>query len=111
MSQNTTAPADTGMDPMTKSVLTSVGMSLSMGAVGWAVTKGVVPAADQSVLANDLVLAAGAGLTVLFGWLKKLAVSQPAMMKAVNAASNGAAVVPEAAAAKAGIQAINEPVK
>jgi hypothetical protein len=107
LSQNTTTTP--GMDPITKSVLTSVGMSLSMGAVGWAVTKGVVPAADQSVLANDLVLVAGAGLTVLFGWLKKLAVSQPVMMQAINDAPNGAKVVDEKLAV--GIPAINEPVK
>ena len=96
MSSQTSAPPPAGISPQNNSALTSIALSLSMMAVGWAVTKGVVPAADQPVLANDLVLVVGLGVTAALGWYKRHQVSQASMITAVNAdKSNGVKVVAE----------------
>jgi hypothetical protein len=81
------------MDPQIKSILTSVVMSIAMAATGWAVNQGVIPSADQSVIANDLVVAVGVVVTGLVGWYKARQQSQTALIKAVNTAPNGVKVV------------------
>lgn len=85
------------MDPQTKSILTSVGMSVAMAATGWAVSKGVIPSGDQPVIANALVATAGAILTALMAWYKARIVSPKAMITAINDAPNGVKVVAESA--------------
>jgi hypothetical protein len=81
------------MNPQIQSILTSVGMALASSVAAWAVSKGFIPGADQSSFTNDL-LTLGSGIVVLvLGWIKAKQVSQPAMIKAVNAADNGVKVV------------------
>ena len=95
------------MDPQLKSILTSVAMSLSMAVAGWAVTKGIIPGGDQSVLANQMVLVGSGVVTFLIGWYKTRMVTQKAMIKAVNTADNGVKVVDASTPAPA----VSEPVK
>ena len=85
------------MDPQTKSALGSFGMSVAMLVTGWAVNKGILPSSDQSVIANDLVAAAGIAVTGLIGWYKAHQVSPKVMIKAINDAPNGVKVVAESA--------------
>lgn len=99
------------MDPQLKSILGSVGLGAAMALTGWMVKQGYISAADQSADANYLLAAAGVVVAGLIGWYKTHQVSQPVMMKAVNAAPNGATVVSTEAAKAAGIPPISEPLK
>ena len=95
------------MDPQLKSILTSIGLSIAMAVAGWAVSQGIIPTADQSVLANQLVLIGSGLIAAAFGWYKTRMVTQKAMIKAVNTADNGVKVVDASAPAPA----VSEPVK
>ena len=106
------------MNPQPKSILTSILVGAVGLLVGWLVTKGLVPAVDQSVFTNDIAGAVGIGLMGLLTWYKQrqhtpdalanaVAVSDPvvlakavektdqtAIIKVVNEANNGVKVVP-----------------
>ena len=99
------------MDPQLKMMLTSVGSIAATAVASWAASKGIISAGDQANLANSLLTVAGAAVAGLLAWYAHRQTSQPAMIKAVNAAPNGATVVKTEAAAAAGIPAISEPVK
>ena len=49
------------MDPQLNSILTSVALAVATSIAGYFASKGIIPSADQSVLANQLVTV-GAGL-------------------------------------------------
>lgn len=84
------------LDPQAKSILTSILLALATAATTWGVTHGLVPAADQNVIANDLVTAVFAGATGLIGWWKARQVAPKALIAAVNNADNGVKVVSSA---------------
>jgi len=105
------AAAWAALDPQLKSVITSV-LMLGAGAIAtWFAKSGIISANDIPAFTAWLVAAMGTFGAFVILWWKARANSQAAMMKAINAAPNGASVVPEDAAAKAGIQPINAPVK
>ena len=106
------------MTPEPKSILTSVLVGAVGLLVGWLVTKGFVPEADQSVITNDIAGAIGVTFMGLLTWYKArqhsppalaaaIATSDPvvlaravnatdqtALIKTVNGADNGVKVVP-----------------
>ena len=106
------------MNAQPKSILTSAILWISGIVVGWLVTKGLAPAADQSVLTNDVAGALVMGFGALMTWYKErqhtpdaLAVAvaksdpvvlakavnatdQTTIIKVVNEANNGVKVVP-----------------
>ena len=94
------------MDPQTKSILTSVGMALSTAVATWAASKGLIPSADQSTLANDLLMTASVAVTAGIGWYKAHMNSQAAMIKVINDTPNGVKVV----AATAPSPQVNAPI-
>lgn len=82
------------MNPQITSVLTSILMSAATAATAWGVAHGVVPNADQNMIANDLVTAAFAVITGLLGWYKARQASPQAQVTAINAdKTNGVKVV------------------
>jgi hypothetical protein len=81
------------LDPQLKSIMTSVLLAIATAATTWGVAHGLVPSADQNVIANDLVTAIFAGATGLVGWWKARQVAPKALIDAVNAADNGVKVV------------------
>ena len=81
------------MDPQIQSVLTSVALSLATAVATWASTLGIVPSADKDSFANILVSVFLWLVTAAIGWYKTRALSQKAMIQAVNAADNGVKVV------------------
>ena len=95
------------MDPQLKSVLTSLGLSAAMAIAGWMVHAGIIPAADQSVLANQIVLIMAGAAAFGLAYYKAHSVSPKAMITAINAGDNGVKVV----AADAPIQHVTEPLK
>lgn len=85
------------MDPQLKSILTSVGMTLSTSVAAWAVTHGIIHAADQAPVADAIVTAVSAGVTALLGWYKTRQHTPTAQIAAVNDdPTNGVKVVAEA---------------
>lgn len=94
------------MDPQLKSILTTIGMTLATSVAAWAASKGIIPSADQSVIANDLVVAAGTVITAALGWYKARQATQTAMIQQVNKADNGVKVVP----ATAPVDPVNAPI-
>jgi len=81
------------MDPQVKSLLTSLGLSAATALSAWAVSKGLIPGADQASFANDLVALASGLVAIGLAWWKARQLSQPAMVQAVNQADNGVKVV------------------
>ena len=81
------------MDPQLSSVLTSIALAAATSVAAYFASKGLIPSADQSVFANQLVTL-GAGLVMaLIGWYKARQLSQTSMIAAVNNADNGLKVV------------------
>ena len=95
------------LDPQLKSVLTTIGMTLSTSVAAWAATHGWINASDQGSLANILVSVAGAVVTVGLGWYKARMVSPAAAIAQVNAQDNGVKVV----AATEPVPAVSGPLK
>ena len=83
------------MDPKLKSVLTSVALAAATSIATWAASKGLIPSADQSTFANDLVTAAFAGLAALIARYETRSHTPTALIAAVNNADNGVKVVSE----------------
>lgn len=81
------------MDPQLKSILSSLGLAAATAIAGYAATHGLIGTSDQSQLANALVTVGGAIVAAGLAWYKAHQVSQPSMIKAVNAADNGVKVV------------------
>lgn len=95
------------MDPQLKSILTSVGMTLSTSIAAWAATHGIIHSADQSAFADIIVSASGAAVTAALGWYKTHQHTPTAQIEAVNDADNGVKVVP----ATAPVVQVNSPLK
>jgi hypothetical protein len=83
------------MNPILKSYITTVVAGAASAVVAWAVAHGIIPGADQSVLANDLAGAAGIGVFALITWIKGQMHTKTAQIVAVNKADNGVKVVAE----------------
>lgn len=83
------------MDPEVKSIVSSVALSGATSIAVWAAGHGIVPASDESNLANTLVTVAFGLGALAIGWYKKRQMSQTAMIAAVNNADNGVKVVAE----------------
>ena len=83
--QLNSGPADAPMDPQTKSLLTSIVLSLASAAAMWAANKGLIPSADVPTIANDLMFLAFAGVAVATGWYKRSQHTQTAQIASVNA--------------------------
>ncbi len=99
------------MDPQLKSWITSVALGGSMSVAVLAAKYGIIPASDESGLANMLVtIAFGLGALGL-GWYKSRQHTQDAMIKSVNAADNGVTVVKTSDAVRASIPTINVAAK
>ena len=82
------------MDTPLKSLLTSFAIVVATSAAAWGVAHGLIPSADQSVVANDLVFAASAIVTAGIAWLKARAHTKDAQIAAVNNRDNGVKVIP-----------------
>ena len=95
------------MDPQLKSVLTSIGLALATGVAGWFVREGIISTADQSALANQIVVVGTGLIAAGFAVYKSKQVSPKAMITAINAGDNGVKVV----AADAPVQHVTEPLK
>jgi|SRR5208283_951501 len=87
------------MNPQFVSILTSLGLFASSAATTWAVSKGIIPAADQSVWTNDLVGLVGGLATIGLGYMKAQSVSPVSMIQAINVAANGVKVVADTVSA------------
>ena len=98
--QLNSGPADAPMDPQTKSLLTSIVLSLASAAAMWAANKGLIPSADVPTIANDLMFLVFAGVAVATGWYKRNQHTQTAQITAVNDADNGRKVVDESSPSK-----------
>lgn len=79
--------------PQIKSILTSILLMGSTSVAAWAAHNGLIPSGDQSVIANDLVMAASTGVAALLAWYKARANSQSAMIATINKTDNGVKVV------------------
>lgn len=98
------------MTPVSNSALTSVIGALTVMLATWLASKNIIPTADVSTDAAEIgsfILFAGG---IALGWYKTRQVTQTAMIKSVNATSNGVAVVSARDAASAGILPVNTPV-
>ena len=96
------------MDPMEKSIATTIATGLAGSAATWAVAVGVAPASDQAAIINALVGLVLYGITfVVLPWLKALSHTASAQIAAVNAADNGVKVVANTAQAVT----VTEPLK
>ena len=95
------------MDPQVKSFVSSVAMMVATAVAGWAASAGIVPTGDQSVLANQLALAASGLVMASLAWYKARQVSKAAVIAQVNSQDNGVKVVP----ASAPVDAVNQPLK
>ena len=94
------------MDPQIKSIMTSVGLAISTAAASLAASRGLIPAADTTAFANDIVTFLGVVGTLAFGWWKAHEQSQTSMIAKVNSADNGVKVV----AANAPVPQVNAPI-
>ena len=81
------------INPQLKSVLTSLLLAFATAATTWGVAHGLVPAADQNVITNDIVTALFAGAGIVLTAYKTRMVSPAAAITQVNAQDNGVKVV------------------
>lgn len=98
------------MTPVSNSALTSLIGALTVMLATWLASKNIIPTADISTDAAEIgtfILLAGG---VALGWYKTRQVTQTAMIKSVNATSNGVVVVPKVSADAARIPPVNAPV-
>lgn len=95
------------MDPQIKSILTSVALAAASSVAAWAASKGLIPSADQSSFANDVVTLLFGGLAAFLAWYKTRSHTPTAQIAAVNQADNGVKVVP----ATAVTPSIDKPLK
>lgn len=95
------------MDPQLKSILTTVAGYAAAGIAAWAASKGLIPAADQSSFANDVVMIGAGAVAAALAWYKARSHTPTAQIAAVNAADNGVKVVP----ATAMTPSVNHPLK
>jgi hypothetical protein len=95
------------MDPQLKSILTTVAGYAATGIAAWAASKGLIPSADQSSFANDIVMLAAGGVAAGVAWYKTRSHTPTAQIAAVNDADNGVKVVP----ATAVVAAVDHPLK
>jgi hypothetical protein len=87
------------MDPQLKSVLTTVAGYVATGIAAWAASKGLIPSADQTSFANDIVMIAAGAAAAALAWYKSRSHTPTAQIAAVNEADNGVKVVPVTAMA------------
>ncbi len=95
------------MDPMLKSIITTIATGLVTSAATWAATVGIIPASSESTIVNAgvaLVLYVAAAALV---WYKALDHTKEAQIAAVNNADNGVKVVANTAQAVT----VTEPLK
>lgn len=95
------------MDPQLKSILTSILLAIATSATTWGVAHGLVPAADQNVIANDIVTFIFGAVSALLAWYKTRQHTPTAQIAAVNDADNGVKVVPATSPAPT----VKEPLK
>ena len=99
------------MDPIMKSLLSSVVKDALTGAGTLLVAHGYLSADAESQFINSLVgivlVAVSQGLT----WYKSRMLTETAVIAQVNKQDNGVTVVPTAAAAAAGVPTVNAPLK
>jgi hypothetical protein len=95
------------MDPQLKSILTTVAGYAATGIAAWAASKGLIPSADQSSFANDIVMIGAGAVAAGLAWYKTRSHTPTAQIAAVNTANNGVKVVP----ATAMTPAIDHPLK
>jgi hypothetical protein len=81
------------MDPKYNSILTSILMMISTSVAAWAAGHGIVGTADEKNVADVFVIVASGAITAGLAWYKTWALSQKAMITAVNAGDNGVKVV------------------
>lgn len=102
------------MDPVVKSVLTSIALSAAGSIVTWAVQGGFVAQDQAASLTTNLGAMIVGGVTAAIGaalvWYKARQHTQAAMIQAVNAAPNGVKVVADDARS-APIASVSGPVK
>jgi hypothetical protein len=72
------------MDPQLKSILTSIALAAATSIAGYAASKGLIPSADQSTVANDLVTAVFGVAAALLAWYKSRQHTPAALVNAVN---------------------------
>lgn len=98
------------MTPGSNSALTSVIGALAVMLATWLASHNLIPNADvgtdAAAIGSFILLAGGVAL----GWYKTRQVTQTAMIKSVNATSNGVVVVPKASADAAGITPVSAPI-
>lgn len=95
------------MNPVLQSWLTSVLLSTATAFATWGVARGLIPAADQTSVANALATAAPGVLIWAIAWWKGRQVAPAAMIQQVNKGENGVKVVP----ADAPVDAVDKPLK
>lgn len=95
------------MDPQLKSILTTVAGYAATGIAAWAASKGLIPSADQSSFANDIVLLVAGAAAAGLAWYKARTHTPAAQIAAVNEADNGVKVVPSTAP----VQSVDRPLK
>ena len=95
------------MDPQLKSILTTIAGYLATGVAAWAASKGLIPSADQSSFANDVVMIGAGAVAAGVAWYKTRAHTPTAQIAAVNTADNGVKVVPSTAM----VQSVDHPLK
>lgn len=103
------------MDPVVKSLLTSVVGIACSAIVGFAVNNAWITA-DQGVALQGYLSSIFVGAIALAGagivaWVHSRQNTQTAMIDAVNKAPNGVTVVPTTAAIAADIPPVNAPLK
>jgi hypothetical protein len=81
------------MDPKYNSILTSILMIISSSVAAWAAGHGIVGTADEKNVADVFVLIASGAISAGLAWYKTWALSQKAMITAVNTTDNGVKVV------------------
>ena len=87
------------MDPMLKSIITTLATGLATSAATWAATVGIIPASSESTVINGLVSLALYGIAAVLVWYKALDHTKEAQIAAVNNADNGVKVVAKTAPA------------
>lgn len=98
------------MDPQLKSILTSIGMTLSTSIAALAAAHGWINSAEQAPLADIIVSVAMAAITAGIGRYKAQMVSPTAAIVQVNSQQNGVKVVP-ATVPEAVAPTVNQPLK
>lgn len=82
------------MDPILKSVITTIATGAAGSLATWAVTVGVIPSSDQATIINAIVALALYAITfIVLPWFKSLSHTASAQIAAVNNAENGRKVV------------------